>query len=79
MSLEHLLLSRYPSVEPTNPESINHLFAQLGVFGEVPRGEKMLYSGTDPESYITEYTLVYEDDRLRIGWTESEWYSTEYT
>ena len=29
--------------------------------GEVPRGEKMLYSGTDPESYITEYTLVYED------------------
>jgi len=29
--------------------------------GEVPRGEKMLYSGTDPESYITEYALVYED------------------
>jgi len=27
--------------------------------GEVPRGEKMLYSGTDPESYITEYTLVH--------------------
>ena len=25
--------------------------------GEVSRGEKMLYSGTDPESYITEYTL----------------------
>ena len=24
--------------------------------GEVPRGEKMLYSGTDPESYITLYT-----------------------
>ena len=22
----------------------------------------MLYSGTDPESYITEYTLVYEDN-----------------
>ena len=21
----------------------------------------MLYSGSDPESYITEYTLVYED------------------
>ena len=21
----------------------------------------MLYSGTDPESYITEYTLVFED------------------
>ena len=23
----------------------------------------MLYSGTDPESYITEYTLVYEKKR----------------
>ena len=23
----------------------------------------MLYSGTDPESYTTEYTLVYEDNR----------------
>jgi len=32
--------------------------------GEVPRGEKMLYSGTDPEPYITEYTLVYEDNRV---------------
>jgi len=30
-------------------------------FGEVPRGEKMLHSGTDPESYITEYALVYEE------------------
>jgi len=28
--------------------------------GEVPRGEKMLYSGTDPGPYITEYTSVYE-------------------
>jgi len=28
---------------------------------EVSRGEKMLYAGTDPESYITEYTLLYED------------------
>ena len=24
--------------------------------GEVPRGEKMLFSWTDPESYIIEYT-----------------------
>jgi len=24
----------------------------------------MLYSGTDPESYITEYTLVYEEINL---------------
>ena len=29
--------------------------------GEVPRGEKMLYSGADPELYITEYILAYED------------------
>ena len=35
--------------------------AKLIDAGEVSRGEKMLYAGTDPESYITEYTLVYED------------------
>jgi len=29
--------------------------------GEVPRREKLLFSGTDPASYITQYTLVYED------------------
>ena len=29
--------------------------------GEVSRGERILYSGTDPESFITEYTSVYED------------------
>jgi hypothetical protein len=28
--------------------------------GEVSRGEKMLQSGTDPETYITEHTIVYE-------------------
>jgi len=32
--------------------------------GEFPRGEKIIYSGTDPESYITEYTLVYEEYSL---------------
>ena len=31
--------------------------------GAVPRGEKVLYSGTDSESYITAYTLVHEDYR----------------
>ena len=31
---------------------------------EVSRREKMLYSRTDPESYITEYTLVYEGPKL---------------
>ena len=35
--------------------------------GEVSRGEKMLDSGTDPESYITEYTVVYEDKRRRAS------------
>ena len=30
--------------------------------GELSRGEKMLYSGTDPESYITEYTSIYEEN-----------------
>ena len=28
---------------------------------EVARGEKMLYAGSDPESYITEYTLICTD------------------
>jgi len=29
--------------------------------GEVSRGEETTLRGTDPESYITEFTLVYED------------------
>ena len=33
----------------------------LTVSREVSRGEKMDLRGTDPESYITEDTLVYED------------------
>jgi len=37
--------------------------SKSGTSDEVPRGEKMLYSGTDPESYITEYTLIYEDKK----------------
>jgi hypothetical protein len=33
----------------------------------------MLYSGTDPESYITEYTLVYEDKReVHICWPRNQ-------
>ena len=27
----------------------------------------MLYSGTDPESYITEYTSVYEEKRWAVS------------
>jgi hypothetical protein len=33
--------------------------------------EKMLYAGTDPKSYITEYTLVNEEKRAAetcFGW-----------
>ena len=33
----------------------------FGIRGEVSRGEKMTLRGTDTESYITEYTSVYED------------------
>ena len=33
----------------------------LTVSREVSRGEKMDLRGTDPESYITEYTLVHEE------------------
>ena len=28
---------------------------------EIPRGEQMLYSGTNPESYIIECPLEYEE------------------
>jgi len=38
--------------------------------GDVPRGENMLYSGTDPESSITEYTLVYKDKKKYSGMKE---------
>ena len=34
----------------------------------VPCGEKMLYAGTDPESYITKSAFVYEDHRALRGW-----------
>ena len=33
--------------------------------GEVSRGEKMLSSGTEPESYITEYTKG-RNERLNV-------------
>ena len=50
---------------------------RLRVSGEVPRGEKMFYPGTDPESYITDYTLVYEDV---IGPTShGPWHSSKTT
>ena len=33
------------------------------ISGEFSRGEKMTLPGTEPESYITEYTSLYEDER----------------
>ena len=39
----------------------------LNSTNQVPRGEKMLDSGTNPESYIIEYTLVYEDKSCQNG------------
>ena len=33
----------------------------------VSREEKMALGGTDPESYITEYTLLYEDKKTARG------------
>ena len=41
-----------------NPYAVELPFVEAS--REVPRGEKMLYSGTDQGSYITEYTLVYK-------------------
>ena len=49
-------------VRITNPRIVN--IDRLRVV-EVSRGEKMLYSETDAESYITEYTLVYEENPWR--------------
>jgi len=37
-------------------------FDRLTHSGEVSRGEKMALRGTDPESYITKNSLVYEDN-----------------
>jgi len=34
--------------------------------GEVLRGEKMAPRGTDPATYITEYTVIYEDNTYAI-------------
>ena len=50
---------RAPSWESYNP-SIDLDFRPQNS-GEVSRGEQMLYYGTDPESYITEYTSVCGD------------------
>jgi len=48
------------------PMLLTHMGEVMGTTEEealspVLRGEKMALRGTDPESYITEYTLVYED------------------
>ena len=50
------------------------LVGEMGrVKNEVSRGNKMALRGTDPESYITEYTLVYEDNaRQDMGTAERD-------
>jgi len=53
-------LGRPPSSEYGTHKTVKARFWPW-LSGEVSRGEKMLESGTDPESYITEYTFVYED------------------
>ena len=35
--------------------------------GEVARGEKMALQRTDPESYITECTLEYDNEKVFAG------------
>ena len=39
---------------------ISHELRYAGIlaYGEVSRGQKILYSGTNPESYITEYFSI---------------------
>ena len=37
---------------------------------KVPRGAKLLYSGTNPESYITEYAFVYDDKNVFASVTQ---------
>ena len=49
------------AVEPA-PES-EIVTSLVSAFGAVPRGEKMLYSGTGPESYITEYVSSRRETR----------------
>ena len=48
----------WPWLEPFSDKSSLNPVDRL----RVSRGEKVLYSGTDPGSYITEYTFVYEDN-----------------
>jgi hypothetical protein len=49
--------------------TLNTHCRRVEALGEVPRGEKMLSSRTDPESYVTEYTR----------WTDPESLMTEHT
>ena len=52
--------------ETTGYEPFEHCpSSEIRYSGEVSRGDKMAVRGTDPESYITEYTLAYEN-RWRV-------------
>ena len=45
----------------THTVTHTHTHTLVEASGEVPRGEKMLFLETDLESYVTEYTLIYDD------------------
>ena len=57
-------LIKKKSYPPTTACRLVQHSMKISMIGEVPREEKMLYSGTDPESYITEHTIVYENRRI---------------
>ena len=60
LSRPSLSCSAHPNVNSLPPHP-----PPLKVHCAGSRGEKMLYFGTDPESYITEYTVVYEENRSK--------------
>ena len=60
-------LSRYNSLSAEPSRSCRCVQFRELRFHEERRREKMLYSGTGPEWYIIEYTLVYEEKSYRCS------------
>ena len=67
-----LAASVFRPLPPTFCPGPSLLSSPLSFFCEVPRGENMHSSGTDPESYITEYTLVYKDEPWTVKQARAE-------
>ena len=55
--------SKFRDISPDVIDLCSPVRVRVRLSREVARGEKMLYSGTDLESYITEYTFVNEDNK----------------